>query len=89
MATTASIDEMAQYVRAHFNTDTDSGLKKYIDYYPFISGCGCMGPTDGWSVCDCVMMDLVFTNKLKILAQINEQAALTLMRKQLIKALGG
>ena len=72
-----------------WETLLDSGLKKYVEYYPYHGGCGCMGPTNGWSVCHCVMLDLVFTNKLKILAQINEQAALALMRKQLIIALGG
>jgi hypothetical protein len=35
------------------------------------------------------MMDFVYLNKLKILAEINESEALNLMRRQIIKALGG
>ena len=89
MAGKTSIEEMVRFVRQEFNPESDAGLKKYIEFQPIYSGCACMGPKDGWSVCYCVMMDFVYQNKLKILAEINESEAREYMRKQLIKALGG
>ena len=80
---------MVRFVRQEFKPDSDLGLKKYIEFMPIYSGCACAGAKAGWSVCYCVMMDFVYQNKLKILAEINESAARDYMRKQIIKALGG
>jgi hypothetical protein len=86
MSNVPSLDEMVKYIRYLLQYRT---LDEFVnsDYFP--SACGCMGPRDGWSVCGCAMSSAVQQHKVMILAHINNDAALKLMRQRIVAALAG
>lgn len=63
-----------------------AGIKRLIEYKAYASECGCMGARDGDPFCPCRMAFLLEENLLEIINEINPAAALTLMRRRIIKA---
>jgi hypothetical protein len=86
MSNDPSLDEMVKYVRYLLQYHT---LQEFVesDYYP--QACGCIGPRDGWSVCSCQIHSAIQEHKVMILAHIDNDVALKLMRQRIIAALAG
>lgn len=83
-----TLDELVEYVRTYYLKDnTEEGLAKFVESHYWPQACGCMGPQNGWTVCDCKMSNLVDKYKLQIVAKLDEALALKLLRMRIIQAL--
>lgn len=63
------------------------GLQALLDYEHHSFGCGCMGPRDGEPYCPCMMAGLLEGYKVRIVNEIDPDAAKQLLRQRIIAAL--